>query len=66
MPAILGHEHARRQPPGDFGRHDVHAAPVMLHRHVLEMLLDGGHGQNGPLQLATVHALAKLAARQLA
>ena len=44
----------------------THAAPIVFHGEVFEVLLDGGHGNDARLQFAGLHSLAKLASRVLA
>ena len=60
----LGNEHARGQSLGRGAGHQPHAAPVVLHRQMLEVLLDRRDRDEAADQFAGRHALAKLAARQ--
>ena len=61
----FGHNHLRARALRDRGGDVDGAAPVVLHGQVLEVLLDGGHRDDARLQLASVHALAELAAGML-
>ena len=60
----LGNEHARGQSLGRGAGHQPNAAPVMLHRQMLKVLLDRRDRDEAAHQFAGRHALAKLAARQ--
>ena len=62
----FGHQDARSQSLGDSGGDVANAAPIVLHRQVLKVLLDGSHGNDAGLQFARLHSLAKLATRHLA
>ena len=62
----LGNEDSRgqllRHGPGD----EPNAAPIVLHRHVLKVLLDRRHRDEATGQFAGRHSLAKLAAGEFA
>ena len=59
-------DHAWSKPRGGSGGQMVHAPPIVLHGEMLQVLLDGGHGNNACLQFAAANALAELTPCQLA
>ena len=60
----LGNEYLWSQALGHSTSHETDTAPVMLHRHVLEVLLDRGDRDEAASQFAGRHPLAKLTARE--
>ena len=51
----LSHQYMGTQAFSDLSGNHVHAAPVMLHRHVLEMLLDRCQWEDTALKLVGLH-----------
>src|SRR2546425_7441155 len=59
-------ERARSQTLSHGDGHVANATPVVFHSQMLEVLLDGGDGNEARLQFTGLHPLPEFAARQLA
>ena len=62
----FGDQHMRTQSFGYHRGHMTNAAPVVFHCQMLEVLLDGGDGDDAGFQFTGLHPLPEFAAGELA